>query len=418
MKNLLKKGLLFLMCSILCGTAVGCSGSEEPEIEDFPAYPIKTEFKTDGQYYCPDGISFPSTLWQTPEAERCESLDRENVKAYFISSVGNTEVFCYVGLPEGASAENPVPAVVLVHGATGTAFYDWVRAWNDRGYAAIAMDTEGHMPEANASTYNAVYRDSVKVHGPNNKAFTDSAKAVEEQWVYHALCSVIASASFLSSFEEVDATRMGITGVSYGGFLTCLAVGYDDRYAFAAPVYGCLSNAAGNAEFGSYINNHPGAEIWDGTEPLEASRTPILFVNGDSDNHFSPDAIMRCAKAAKYSAISLIPGLTHGHSQGAEVQEVFAFADQICLGGTPLIRVTESDRENLCVKIALPNGVSVAEVCQRYTVEETLNGTTVWFEDVADREGEYVYYSAESNKKHHYLCIRDSRGYYVSSEVL
>lgn len=419
MRGVIGKGVLFLMCAmLLCGTAVGCKATEEPEDPKFPAYPEKTEFKTDGQYYSPEGISFPSTLWQTPAAERYESLDHGEIKAYFISSVEETKVFCYVGLPESASAENPVPAVVLVHGATGTAFYDWVRAWNDRGYAAIAMDTEGHMPEATASTYNAVWRDSVMPHGPNNKSFTDSGKAVEEQWVYHALCSVIASASFISSFEGVDASRMGITGVSYGGFLTCLAVGYDDRYVFAAPVYGCLSNAAGDAEFGSYINSHAGAEIWDDTGALEASETPILFVNSDSDNHFSPDAITRCAKAAKYSAISFIPGLTHGHSQGAEVQEVFAFADQICLGGAPLIRVLESDEDALSVKIALPKGVSAEAVCQRYTLEESLNGTTHWNEDVAEQDGEYIYYSAESNKTHHYISIRDSRGYYVSSEVL
>ena len=32
---------------------------------------------------------------------------------------------------------------VLVHGGGGTAFDAWVRLWNDRGYAAIAMDLAG-----------------------------------------------------------------------------------------------------------------------------------------------------------------------------------------------------------------------------------------------------------------------------------
>lgn len=31
--------------------------------------------------------------------------------------------------------------MVLVHGGEGTAFAKWVRLWNERGYAAIAMDT-------------------------------------------------------------------------------------------------------------------------------------------------------------------------------------------------------------------------------------------------------------------------------------
>ena len=205
---------------------VGCTdkGAGTPE-DTFPYYPQRTQMKEDGQYYAPEGVEFPASLWQTPASERYEALDRGGIKAYFIQSVDDTKVFCYVGLPEGASAEDPVPAVVLVHGALGTAFYDWVRAWNDRGYAAVAMDTEGRMPKTDTSTYNAVYETSVMPHGPANASFTDCTKPIGEQWVYHALASVIASASFLKSFAGVDSSRMGITGVSYGGFLTCLAVG-------------------------------------------------------------------------------------------------------------------------------------------------------------------------------------------------
>lgn len=276
--------------------------------------------KEDGQYYAPEGVEFPASLWQTPASERYEALDRGEIKAYFIQSVDDTKVFCYVGLPEGASAEEPVPAVVLVHGALGTAFYDWVRAWNDRGYAAVAMDTEGRMPKTDTSTYNAVYETSVMPHGPANASFTDCTKPIGEQWVYHALASVIASASFLKSFAGVDSSRMGITGVSYGGFLTCLAVGYDDRYAFAAPVYGCLSNAEGAGEFGSYIRNNEGADLWDDTGALAAGNAPILFVNSDTDTHFTLDSMARCIRAAKYGAATVIPGLTHGHAQGCRGQ--------------------------------------------------------------------------------------------------
>lgn len=416
----LRKGVLLLMCLMsLCGAAAGCGdrGENNPGT-NFPSYTVKTDVKTDGQYYTPEGIVFPASLWQTPASERYEALDRGEIRAYFISSVDDTQVFCYVGLPAEATAEKPVPAVVLVHGATGTAFYDWVRAWNDRGYAAIAMDTEGRMPTASASTYNSVFETSIKPHGPVNQAFTDCKNPVEQQWVYHALCSVIASASFLASFEEVDASRMGITGVSYGGFLTCLAVGFDDRYTFAAPVYGCLSNAEGDAEFGSYINGNEGAQIWDGTGTLEASRTPILFVNSDTDNHFSPDSITRCVNASRYAAVSFIPGLTHGHAQGAEVKEVFAFADQLCRNGTPLIRVLEKDVGNQGVRIAVPEGVTIAEYVQRYTLSETLNGSTVWSQEQAELDGDWIYYSAAGNKKFHYVSIKDSRGYYVSSAVI
>jgi hypothetical protein len=68
------------------------------------------------------------------------------VEAYFLQSVpynnAPTHVFAYVGIPSIATKDNPVPGVVLIHGGGGTAFYDWVKMWNDWGYAAIAIDTE------------------------------------------------------------------------------------------------------------------------------------------------------------------------------------------------------------------------------------------------------------------------------------
>lgn len=415
----MKKGriLAVMLCCFTIGACAACGPAEdESEKDTFPYYTLKNERKTDGQLYTGSGVNFPSSLWEEPVSERYEALDRGKVKAYFIDSVAGTKVFCYVGIPETASEQNKVPGVVLVHGATGSAFYDWVEAWMDKGYAAIAMDTEGRMPTPATSLYHAdyPYQTSVKTHGPVNASFGDSTKPIEEQWAYHALASVIASNSFLAGFEEVDAERIGITGVSYGGFLACLAAGYDDRFAFGAPVYGCLSNAPSAAEFGSYINRNSGAEVWDGLGPLQENRTPMLFVNSDTDGHFAPDSTSRCAAACKFGAMTLVPGLTHGHSQGAEVSEVFAFADEICKEKTPLVRVTEQPEEG-AMRVAIPKGVNIKNVKLRYTLEETLNKDTEWFSEDAETDGEYVYYSRENNKKHCYLNCKDDRGFLVSS---
>ena len=417
-----KRAALSVLCLLMLVQLIGCGApgtesSEEPSVDNFPYYQKKTEFKEDGPSWTPEGVEFPASLWETPEAQACPELDRGGVKGWFIRSLNDTWVFCYVGLPEGADAEDPVPAVVLIHGATGTAFWDWVEAWNKRGYAAIAMDTEGRMPTPETSTYHAVFSESTRPHGPVNASFTDCGKPVGEQWVYHALASVIASTSFLRSFPEVDNTRIGITGVSYGGFLTCLAVGIDDRTCFAAPVYGCLSNAVGAGEFGSYINGNPGAELWDGTGSLAAARTPVLFVNSDTDNHFTADSVTRSTLACQNAAITLIPGLEHGHAQGAEVREVFAFADEICRGGTPLVRVLTRP-ENNEMEIAVPKGVTLTEVRQRYTVGETLSSATEWLEDTAEVDQGFVFFSTEDFKKYFYLSLKDDRGYYVSSQVV
>lgn len=64
---------------------VGCTdkGAGTPE-DTFPYYPQRTQMKEDGQYYAPEGVEFPASLWQTPASERYEALDRGEIKAYFI----------------------------------------------------------------------------------------------------------------------------------------------------------------------------------------------------------------------------------------------------------------------------------------------------------------------------------------------
>jgi hypothetical protein len=61
--------------------------------------------------------------------------------------------------------------------------------------------------------------------------------------------------SLLAAHPAVDADRIGLTGISWGGYMTCVVAGVDPRYKFAVPVYGCgflaLNSAWSNAGPGS-----------------------------------------------------------------------------------------------------------------------------------------------------------------------
>jgi cephalosporin-C deacetylase-like acetyl esterase len=43
----------------------------------------------------------------------------------------------------------------------------------------------------------------------------------------------------IASFPEVDRNKVAVTGISWGGYLTCIIAGLDDRLKAAVPVYGC-----------------------------------------------------------------------------------------------------------------------------------------------------------------------------------
>ena len=97
------------------------------------------------------------------------------------------------------------------------------------------MDTCGCTPEGNASR-GARH----PTGGPSGWGGFDQIDAPpRDQWTYHAVAAGIIAHSLLRSRPEVDAERIGLTGISWGGYLACIVAGVDHRFRFAAPVYGC-----------------------------------------------------------------------------------------------------------------------------------------------------------------------------------
>ncbi len=419
----IKKFLLILLAVLFAAAIpVSCGDKENGTTEDKSRYGLKSDMKTDGQIEVNGGLSFPKELWTAPESERYDSLDKGRAKGYFIGSYNGNTVFCYVGIPENASETEKVPGVVLVHGGGGTAFYEWVNFWVARGYAAIAMDTEGMMPGAQSTIDSAVRVPSIKKHGPANTAFADYQSPVEEQWAYHGICAVISSNSFLRSFKEVDEGRIGITGISYGAFLTWQAAAYDDRYVFVAPVYGSPEQKEGDTEFGKIMRDKDGAigKLWDDGKILEGNKTPFLWYNGNKDRFFSVPATSASDKITEQSTISLKYNLAHGHTVGGlQAQEVFAFADQICLNEKGLIKVlAQPAKDRFAMEIAVPQGVNVERVTAFYTLDTVFNENTSWKFSNGGYENGIAGAALPGNAKAFYIVAEDDRGFEVSSQLI
>ena len=184
-----------------------------------------------------------------------------------------TKVFAYIGYPQLKPGEK-APAVVLVHGGGGHAYAHWIKLWNERGYAAIAMDTEGYFPARGwkgltgtegeeKEKYVRELQDELEndkyTVGPYNDELAGMYKPVEEQWPYHAIVDTILAHNILRADECVDVTKIGICGVSWGSVIATLAIGYDTRYAFAIPIYG--SAYLGHAVTAAVCGEEVSAEI-------------------------------------------------------------------------------------------------------------------------------------------------------------
>ena len=114
------------------------------------------------------------------------------------------------------SGNQKYPGIILVHGGGGKAFKEWVEKWAADGYAALAVDV---------STTGG-NDDKFEGNGPGQdkkEKFEDIALGdLRNMWSYHAVADVILAHSLLLSFPEVDAKKTVITGISWGGYLTCL----------------------------------------------------------------------------------------------------------------------------------------------------------------------------------------------------
>jgi dienelactone hydrolase len=258
-----------------------------------------------------------------------------------------TWCFAYYGIPESATPVNKAPAIVLVHGGLGTAYPEWVRMWVRRGYAAICVDTCGALPIRTAEDKWM----SNPEGDPRGWGRVECAEEpVRDQWVYHAVAAVIRSHSFLRSLPNVDSGKIGVTGVSWGGFLTCILSAVDTRFAYAVPVYGC----GFNYERPQWIEkNDPAllkkwAELWDASLYLPEAKCPMLWVDGTNDFAFSLDRVRRSAALASKvpHVFSTHLRMVHAHGEPGEGPlEILAFADHFARSGKDVVRVRKVRRE-------------------------------------------------------------------------
>ena len=261
-----------------------------------------------------------------------------------------TRIFAWYGYPETHGDEKR-PGIVLVHGGLGTAFAGWVKRWTDRGYAAIALDIFGGLPFPDGSYGSKNPPERHRFSGPGqDDLFANTVLPPEEQWPFHAAAGIISAASFLAAQPEVDPEKIGLTGISWGGYASLLAAGFDPRFRFVMPVYGCggfdLLNLVPRSVPGEYREKF--AELWDPDRYLPEVKTPILWVNGASDPFFDVFCWNRSSSLPANSFRSLRPSMLHGQRNGEEPAELEAFADAVLKRASyPNFTSVECDEKNL-----------------------------------------------------------------------
>lgn len=267
-----------------------------------------------------------------------------------------TRVFAYYGYPEMKEGEK-VPAMVLVHGGGGHAFAEWIKRWNAHGFAAIAMDLRGYiskdelmgltgtekvgddeykrMPETDE--YSAM-PDDYSVYRENGKT--------SDLWLYQSIANVIFAHNILRNDPKIDSSRIGITGISWGGVITSQVIAHDSRFAFAAPIYG-----SGHLNLSiSWMQNHFGGKnqsrLWCVADKYPKISFPVLWTCWNMDGAFDifPNSISYLQTKNNGAILAILNNTNHSHQHGWAMEEPYLFAKSVVCGGKKLVHPTTEPR--------------------------------------------------------------------------
>lgn len=314
-----------------------------------------------------EALSAPPKTFPAPD------FQENGVTAIFYEGVPYqgkpTRAFAWYGIPN-LSAGQKCPAIVLVHGGGGTAFAEWVRLWVGRGYAAIAMDTCGCIPKGKYGDWQRH-----EAGGPAGWGGFDQIDGpLTDQWTYQAVADIVLAHSLIRSFPEVDPERTGITGISWGGYLTCITAGVDPRFKFAAPVYGCGFLGENSAWLDGFkkMGTEDAARWlgeWDPSEYLPRAAMPMLWVTGTNDFAYPMDSLQKSYRLPLGArTLCLRVRMPHGHGgAGENPEEIHAFADSIVNGKTLLATVTGQGRDGNDIWVSYTAGAPVARAELNYT---------------------------------------------------
>jgi dipeptidyl aminopeptidase/acylaminoacyl peptidase len=216
--------------------------------------------------------------------EKLTGFNDNYLESHFISA---PEAFSYQGKngyemegyiikPVGYEPGEKYPAVLEIHGgpktASGAVFFHEYQCLANDGYFVLYSNPRGSDGRGDA------YADITEVFGKDD--FEDLLEFTDEA---------------IKKYPEIEETKIGICGGSYGGFMCNWMVGHTDRYA-AAVSQRSISNYLTKClytDIGYYANRlQMGAYPWEdfhkvwSMSPLSGAanaKTPLLLLQSDED---------------------------------------------------------------------------------------------------------------------------------------
>ena len=252
-----------------------------------------------------------------------------NTRAVFYdvpTATTSKNVFAFISYPSTPKPSNGYPAVLLIHGGNGAAFYEMSKEWSDRGFVVIAPDFNGKY------AHSVNERQIVNENGGNAGYGSIDDLYDEHTWAYFSVLSAMRAIDVLLSLEEVDKNNIFSCGLSWGGFIQLLLSAVDSRIRAASVIYSSafiMESEWGKKKLSQFTNDADSENWVKYIEPhnyLAQIRHPIFFTAGADDIAFKMENRRKTSEAIKSSVYyGLRKSFPHGNFYGFEQKESSEF---------------------------------------------------------------------------------------------
>jgi dipeptidyl aminopeptidase/acylaminoacyl peptidase len=229
-------------------------------------------------------------------------------ETFWLKSNDGTHLQAWIMKPAGFQDSNRYPLLLVIHGGPhnmfGYEFDERMQMLSAAGYGVVFMNPRGSTGYGQAFAHG-------NLMNWGGKDYQDLMSAVD-----HAI----------ATYDWVDADKLGVTGQSYGGFMTNWIITQTTRFKAAVSdggisnlisfagtsLYHCLLDAEYN---GPTWKNYDALWNWSPLKYVEHATTPTLFLHGEKDNEVPISQSEEIFTALKKSRVEtvLVRYLEEGH---------------------------------------------------------------------------------------------------------
>jgi len=307
-----------------------------------------------------------------------------------------------------------LPGIIIVHGGTGRADKAAAVDWASRGYAALSMDLPGKGPG----------RDGSRSEGPDMRddVIFKMTPSPTDSFLYSAVNSVCRAVTVMANSTQVDPSRIGVVGSSWGGVITLVANGIDNRINAACTIYGAgyipeesCWLAHGNMKHLTPKQVQSWREHFDPSSYLATQYGKTLFAAATQDGYFPLRAFMKTYQNAKCEkALCLTPNRTHYLDEACQADVVKWFDWALKSGpALPTLRLTQAAGK---LKITAGGPKPVTEV-SLFTADGTDYEKATWKGTAIEgKDGSWATEAPKAGTPY-FLTARDDTGALIAAEV-